>query len=82
MNPHLEEEKFEVDEKKETEAQSCLDRIWYSLSCSARFDLVIIAFLCSDSPISQPKQILLFSVDWYIRRSRRRNTRLKNNSSG
>lgn len=27
-NPHLEEEeKLEVDEKKETEAQSCLDRI-------------------------------------------------------
>lgn len=32
----------EVEEKKETEAQSCLDRIWYSLSCSAKFDLVII----------------------------------------
>lgn len=45
MNRYLEEEKLavEVEEKKETEAQSCLDRIWYSLSCSARFDLVIIA---------------------------------------
>jgi hypothetical protein len=34
---------LEVEEKKETEAQSCFDLIWYSLSCSARFDLVIIA---------------------------------------
>lgn len=32
-----------MEEKKETEAQSCLDRIWYSLNCSARFDRVIIA---------------------------------------
>lgn len=39
----LEEEKLEaVEEKNDTEAQSCLDRIWYSLSCSARFDRVII----------------------------------------
>jgi hypothetical protein len=32
-----------VEEKKETEAQSCFDRIWYSLNCSARFDRVIMA---------------------------------------
>lgn len=40
---YLEEVKLEVEEKKETDAQSCLERIWYSLSCSARFDRVIIA---------------------------------------
>lgn len=34
--------RLEVEEKKETEAQSCFDRIWYSLSCSAKFDRVIM----------------------------------------
>ena len=38
----LEEARLVVEEKKETEAQSCLDRIWYSRSCSAKFDRVII----------------------------------------
>lgn len=32
-----------VEEKKEKEAQSFFDRIWYSLSCSARFERVIIS---------------------------------------
>lgn len=49
----------EVEEKKETEAQSCLDRIWYSLSCSAKFDLVIIL---SPSPFSL---FLYFSFSIY-----------------
>ena len=40
---YLEEGRLAVEEKKETEAQSCLDRIWYSLNCSARFDRVIMA---------------------------------------
>lgn len=57
---YLEEAKLEVEEKKETEAQSCLDRIWYSLSCSARFDRVIIA-----NPIpQQPCGALSFSFDF------------------
>lgn len=43
----LEEGRFEVEEKKETEAQSCLDRSWYSLNCSARFDLVIMVLFPS-----------------------------------
>lgn len=36
------EDKFEVEEKKETEAQSCFDRIWYSLNWSTKFDRVIL----------------------------------------
>jgi len=43
----LEEGRLVVEEKKETEAQSCLDRIWYSLNCSARFDRVIMALSLS-----------------------------------
>lgn len=42
MEWYLVDVKLEVEEKKETEAQSCFDLIWYSLSCSASFDLVII----------------------------------------
>lgn len=45
----LEEVKLEVEEKKEKDAQSCLDRIWYSLNCSARLDRVIIS-----NPLSLP----------------------------
>lgn len=41
----LDEEAAEVEEKKETVAQLCFDRTWYSLSCSARFDRVIMAAL-------------------------------------
>ena len=44
---YLGEVKLEVEEKKETEAQSCLDRIWYSLNWSAKFDRVIISLLAS-----------------------------------
>lgn len=40
---YLEDVILEVEEKKEAEAQSCLDRIWYSLNCSTRFDRVIMA---------------------------------------
>lgn len=32
---------WEVEEKKDAEAQSCLDRIWYSLSWSAKLCRVI-----------------------------------------
>jgi len=56
----LDEEKLEVDEKKETDAQSCFDRIWYSLSCSARFDLVIIASYAAFLP---PKSFSSQSTD-------------------
>ena len=35
---HLEEERCEVEEKNETEAQSYFDRLWYSLSWPTRFD--------------------------------------------
>lgn len=38
----LEEPKLELEQKRETEAQSFLDRSWYSLNCSASFDLVIM----------------------------------------
>lgn len=48
----LEDEILEVEEKKETEAHSCLDRIWYSLNCSTRFDRVIMA---------EPRDLLFFA---------------------
>lgn len=54
---YLEEGRFEVEEKKETEAQSCLDRSWYSLNCSARFDLVIMVLFPS---------LLLSQLIWSI----------------
>lgn len=41
------EVKLEVEEKKEAEAQSCLDRTWYSLSCSAKLCRVIISLSIS-----------------------------------
>lgn len=49
---YLEDEILEVEEKKETEAHSCLDRIWYSLNCSTRFDRVIMA---------EPRDLLFFA---------------------
>ena len=55
---YLEEGRLAVEEKKETEAQSCLDRIWYSLNCSARFDRVIMARSLSLSL----SETLLFSL--------------------
>lgn len=51
---------LEVEEKKTAEAHSCLDRIWYSLNCSARFDRVII--LENSSPFFLFLLFLLFSV--------------------
>lgn len=51
----LEEVRLEVEEKKETEAQSCFDRIWYSLSCSAKFERVIILM-----PLPRPSKSCLF----------------------
>jgi hypothetical protein len=49
---YLEELILEAEEKKETEAQSCLDRIWYSLNWSAKFDRVIIFIVCLFASIS------------------------------
>lgn len=50
----LEDAILEVEEKNETEAQSCLDRFWYSLNCSARFDRVII-FAFDFAFVSRPR---------------------------
>ena len=65
---YLEEGRLAVEEKKETEAQSCLDRIWYSLNCSARFDRVIMARSLSLS--LSLSEILLFSLSLSLSLSR------------
>lgn len=46
----LEVVRLEVDAKNETEAQSCLDRSWYSLNWSAKLDRVIMASLFLSLP--------------------------------
>ena len=69
---YLEEGRLAVEEKKETEAQSCLDRIWYSLNCSARFDRVIMARSLSLS--LSLSEILLFSLSLSLSRAERGNS--------
>lgn len=61
---YLEEGRLEVEEKNDTEAQWCLDRFWYSLNCSARFDRVIIA---SSAFVSLSRAALRLVYQWRFR---------------